>query len=166
MKKPFLIAILAVLPLIAVVADPNQKDKNSSKSSTQSQPPGASSTPGAAGQSSRLQENMIKMHEQMHKIMSSKNAQDRQRLTREHARLMEETIPLMQGSQWTSTGTDDPTQPKNSGTTKSMDTTPSTMMGGGHGGGGGGNQGGGGGGNQGGGGHMGGGGGNQGGGGM
>lgn len=160
MKKPFLIAILAALPLTVVAADPNQKDKNSSKSSTQSQSqtPGASSTPGAAGQSSRLQENMIKMHEQMHKIMSSKNTQDRQRLTREHARLMEETIPLMHGSQGTSTGTDDPTQPKNSGTTKSQDTTPSTMMGGGgHGGGGGGNQGGGGGGNQGGGGHMGGG---------
>ena len=39
---------------------------------------------------SKMQENMLRMHEQMHKIMAAKTPQEREQLTKVHAKMMQE----------------------------------------------------------------------------
>ena len=47
---------------------------------------------------SMMQESMLKMHEQMHKIMAAKNPQERERLTQEHRLLMRQHMQSMKDS--------------------------------------------------------------------
>lgn len=42
-----------------------------------------------------LQESMLKMHEQMHKIMDAKNPQERERLMQEHREIMHRHMQAM-----------------------------------------------------------------------
>ncbi len=42
-----------------------------------------------------MQEGMLKMHEQMHKIMDAKNPQDRERLLQEHTKMMHQHMQSM-----------------------------------------------------------------------
>lgn len=42
-----------------------------------------------------MQETMLKMHEQMHKIMDAKNLQDRDRLKQEHREIMHQHMQAM-----------------------------------------------------------------------
>ena len=55
-----------------------------------------------AGESSsmdagKMQEKMLRMHEQMHKIMRTKDGLERERLLQEHRNMLEENMRLMQG---------------------------------------------------------------------
>ena len=45
-----------------------------------------------------MQENMLKMHEQMHKIMDAKDPQERERLTLEHRQIMRQNMQVMKDS--------------------------------------------------------------------
>lgn len=45
-----------------------------------------------------MQENMLKMHEQMHKIMQAKDPKERERLMQEHKGLMQQHMKNMHGT--------------------------------------------------------------------
>jgi len=44
-----------------------------------------------------MQESMLEMHEQMHKIMDAKNPQERERLTQAHRETMRQHMQAMKG---------------------------------------------------------------------
>ena len=70
MKKSLLIAVLATLPLstpLAWAEETQHSDKDKQM------------------QMGKMQENMLRTHEQMHKIMDAKNPQERERLMQEHS---------------------------------------------------------------------------------
>ncbi len=48
-------------------------------------------------QMGKMQEAMLRMHEQMHKIMDAKNPQEREQLMQEHMKMMQEHMSMMQG---------------------------------------------------------------------
>ena len=107
MKNTILIAALVTLPLSlpswAEETHHTDKDKRSSTAMD-----GGSA--GNAGSNSRpknmtdknnpmqmdkMQESMLRMHEQMHKITAASNPQERERLTQEHSRMMQENMAMM-----------------------------------------------------------------------
>lgn len=45
----------------------------------------------------KMQENMLRMHEQMHKIMDAKTPADREMHMKEHAKMMHDSMHMMQG---------------------------------------------------------------------
>lgn len=45
----------------------------------------------------KMQDNMLRMHEQMHKIMRSKDPKERERLMQEHQKMMQENMKMMGG---------------------------------------------------------------------
>jgi len=93
MKKFFLIAVLATLPLSASFSwadDAYQYDKNKE--------PAAMTEKDKQMQMGKMQENMLRMHEQMHKIMAAKNPQERERLMQEHAKMMQDSMHMMHGT--------------------------------------------------------------------
>lgn len=45
----------------------------------------------------KMQDNMLRMHEQMHKIMQSKDPKERERLMQEHQKMMQENMKMMGG---------------------------------------------------------------------
>jgi hypothetical protein len=64
------------------------------------QPPPGPKGPSAEAmdkQMRMMQENMIKMHEQMHKIMDTKDPQERERLMAEQRKMMGEQMMRMHG---------------------------------------------------------------------
>ena len=48
-------------------------------------------------QMGKMQETMLQMHEQMHKIMDAKDPQEREQLTQEHTKMMQDHMRMMQG---------------------------------------------------------------------
>ena len=48
-------------------------------------------------QMGEMQKKMLRMHEQMHKIMQSKDAKEREKLMQEHAKMMQKNMSVMQG---------------------------------------------------------------------
>lgn len=82
MKKSLLMAVLAALPLsmpLAWADEGHHSDKDKQM------------------QMGKMQENMLRMHEQMHKIMDAKNPQERERLMQEHLKMMQDNMQMMQG---------------------------------------------------------------------
>ncbi len=61
--------------------------------------PGSKGAPteDAAKQARMMQEHMIKMHEQMHKIMDAKDPKERERLMQEQQKTMQEHMKQMHG---------------------------------------------------------------------
>ncbi len=47
----------------------------------------------------KMQDNMLKMHEQMHKIMQAKDPKEHERLMQEHQKMMQEHMKMMGGGQ-------------------------------------------------------------------
>lgn len=91
MKKFFLIAVLATLPLStplawAEEANPSDKDKKPATTMTEKD---------KQMQMGKMQETMLRMHEQMHKIMQSKDAKEREKLMQEHAKMMQDHMRMM-----------------------------------------------------------------------
>ena len=91
MKNSMFIAVLVTLPLSLSAAWAEEthhtdKDKKLSKNMTDKNTP---------MQMDKMQESMLRMHEQMHKITAATNSQERERLTQEHSRMMQENMAMM-----------------------------------------------------------------------
>ena len=87
-----LAAFLAVVPAAFAVDDHHPGGK----------PAGKAAPAGKAGamdekEMAKMQQNMMRMHEQMHKIMQAKDAPERERLTQEHRQMMREHMQTMHG---------------------------------------------------------------------
>ncbi|MCR4346426.1 MAG: hypothetical protein NUV55_04335 [Sulfuricaulis sp.] len=93
MKKYFLIAVLATLPLSVSLSradDTYQSDKSKSPAANMTEK-------GKPMPMAKMQENMLRMHEQIHKIMDAKSPQERERLMQEHSKMMQDDMHMMQG---------------------------------------------------------------------
>lgn len=90
MKKSLLIAVLAILPLSAPLAwaeDPRSaQDKKSAA---------PLSDKDKQTHMRKMQEDALRMHEQMHKIMQAKDANERERLMQEHSKMMQDHMSMM-----------------------------------------------------------------------
>lgn len=58
----------------------------------------------AAMDTGKMQEKMLRMHEQMHKIMRTKEGVERERLIQEHRMMIEENMRMMHGMLGTECG--------------------------------------------------------------
>jgi len=84
MKKLILVAAMAtLLPVAAIAAEEHNHS-------------GQSASPEDSTKEARMmQENMIKMHEQMHKIIDAKDPAERERLMQEQQKTMQEHMKQM-----------------------------------------------------------------------
>lgn len=92
MKKLFLLSALTIPTLYTPIswaqeAPHSDKDKKSAMTMTDKD---------KQMQIGKMQENMLRMHEQMHKIMDTKNPQEREKLKQEHAKMVQD-MHMMQG---------------------------------------------------------------------
>jgi len=93
MKKTILIAVLATLPLslpLAWADEAHHADKDKKPATTMTDK-------DKQMQMGKMQEKMLRMHEQMHKIMDAKNPQERERFMQEHSKMMQDNMSMMQG---------------------------------------------------------------------
>lgn len=93
MKKSILIAVLATLPF----STPLAWAEEAHHSDQDKKPATAMTGKDKQMQMGMMQEKMLRMHEQMHKIMQSKDAKERERLMQEHSKMMQDYMPMMQG---------------------------------------------------------------------
>ena len=91
MKKTLLIAALATLPLSTSLtwADETHHTGQDQK------PAMAMTDKDKQMQMNKMQENMLRMHEQMHKIMQSTDPKEREKLMQEHAKMMQNNMQMM-----------------------------------------------------------------------
>lgn len=79
-------AVLAIYPVLVVGAESQ---------------PRVTATPMAEDQDSmdsgKMQQRMLRMHDQMHKIMNTKEGIERERLLQEHRMMIEENMRMMHG---------------------------------------------------------------------
>jgi hypothetical protein len=97
MKKSALFATLIVtalsLPALAVEEHhPDQKGASAKTTPKDTKAPAAKGMPMGM-----MQEKMLKMHEQMHKIMQAKDPKERDKLMQEHMQMMQEHMKMMGG---------------------------------------------------------------------
>ena len=102
MKKSLLIAVLATLPLSMPLAWANEahhpdQDKK---------PAAATPDKEKMMQMGKMQDNMLRMHEQMHKIMQAKDPKERERLKQEHSKMMQDNMHMMRSMKGSGTGQD------------------------------------------------------------
>lgn len=93
MKSTLLIAVLATLPLsmpLAWAEDAHHPDQEKKSPTTMADK-------DKRMQMGKMQENMLRMHAQMHKIMAAKNPQERERFMQEHAKMMQDNMRMMHG---------------------------------------------------------------------
>ena len=91
MKKSLLITVLITLPLFTPLAwadDTHHSDKDKKPATTMTDK-------DKQMQMGKMQENMLRMHEQMHKIMDTKNPQEREKLMQEHSKMMRDNMRMM-----------------------------------------------------------------------
>ncbi len=91
MKKSFLIAALVTLPLSlsqAWAEEIHHTDQDK-------KPAAAMSDKDKQMQMGKMQENMLKMHEQMHKITAAKNPQERTQHMQAHAKMIQDGMQMM-----------------------------------------------------------------------
>lgn len=88
-----LAAVLTAVPAAFAVDDHHPGSKQADKGY-------ASAGKGAMDdkQMEQKQQHMLRMHEQMHKIMQAKDAQERDRLMQEHRQMMREHMQSMHGN--------------------------------------------------------------------
>lgn len=91
MKKSLLIAVLATLPLSMPLAwaDDSHHPENDKKPAT------AMTDEDKQMQMGKMQESMLKMHGQMHKIMDAKDPQEREQLMQENTKMMQGHMQMM-----------------------------------------------------------------------
>ena len=87
MNRLILMAVVAVAPA-ACAAPGGEKHAHDEKGA----PAGDAGTPMAT-----MQDNMLRMHAQMHKIMDARDPAERARLMREHQELMRDHMKMMGG---------------------------------------------------------------------
>lgn len=93
MKKTILVAVLATLPLsmsLAWAEEAHHADPGKT-------PTTAMTDKDKQMQMGKMQESMLRMHEQMHKIMQSSDAKEREKLMQEHAEMMQDHMRMMHG---------------------------------------------------------------------
>ena len=93
MKKSLLIAVMVTLPLSTSLAwadEAHHPDMNKKPATTMTDK-------DKQMQMGKMQEHMLRMHEQMHKIMGAKNPQEREQLMQEHSKMMQDNMQMMQG---------------------------------------------------------------------
>ncbi|MBI5613287.1 MAG: hypothetical protein HY942_09525 [Gammaproteobacteria bacterium] len=92
----FIVAAVAMALSAPVVAvdehHPDQKGAPAKAAPKETKAPAAMD-----GGMPMMQENMLKMHETMHKIMQAKDPKERERLMQEHRQAMQENMKMMQG---------------------------------------------------------------------
>lgn len=92
MKKLFLLSALAI-PTLCIPPSWAEETHHSDKDK---KPATAMTEKDKQLQMGKMQESMLRMHEQMHKIMDTKNPQEREKLMQEHAKMMQD-MHMMQG---------------------------------------------------------------------
>lgn len=95
MKKELLKAILVTLPLFTSYAMAEVETHHTAN--MENQPVTIMTDKEKQMQMGKMQENMLRMHEQMHKIMNAKTPQERERLMKEHSEMMPDGMHMMQG---------------------------------------------------------------------
>lgn len=93
MKKALLIAALSILPLFTPLAwadETHHSDKDKKPAATMTDK-------DKQIQMGKMQENMLRMHEQMHKIMQSSDTKEREKLMQEHSKMMQDNMRIMHG---------------------------------------------------------------------
>ncbi len=93
MKKALLIAVLATLPLSTPLAWADE----SHHAGQDKKPATAMTDKDKQMQMGKMQENALRMHEQMHKIMQSSDAKEREKLMQEHSKMMQDNMRMMHG---------------------------------------------------------------------
>jgi hypothetical protein len=93
MKKSLLIAVLASLSLSMPLAWAEEAHH----SGQDEKPATAMTDKDKQMQMGKMQENMLRMHEQMHKIMQSKGAKEREKHMQAHAKMMQDNMRMMHG---------------------------------------------------------------------
>jgi hypothetical protein len=91
-----LTTLLVSVPLHADEA--HHKDDPKKSVVAPAQPPAAAASADREKRMQGMQMNMIKMHEQMHKIMQAKDPKERQRLMQEHLKMMQDHMKMMGGN--------------------------------------------------------------------
>jgi hypothetical protein len=98
MKKSALIAAVVSLalstPVVLAVEEhhPDQKGAPAKAAPKETKAPAAKD-----GGMPMMQDRMLKMHEQMHKIMQAKDPKERDKLMQEHMQMMQEQMKMMDG---------------------------------------------------------------------
>ena len=95
MKQALLMAVLVSLPLSMPLAwaddahhpAPDKKPATATATPDQDKPM----------QMGKMQDNMLRMHEQMHKIMQTKDTKEREKLMQEHSKMMQDNMRMMHG---------------------------------------------------------------------
>jgi len=99
MKTPILVAVTVAAALSVAGAyadDAHHPDKKGAPA--KSAPAKDAKAPAAKGMPmGMMQEKMLKMHEQMHKIMQAKDPKERDTLMQEHMQMMQEHMKMMGG---------------------------------------------------------------------
>src|SRR5688572_15030729 len=81
-------AAMAALALAACAAPGGERHAHEEKGPTAAQ---------AGNRTAAMQDNMLRMHEQMHKIMEARDPNERARLMKEHREAMREHMKMMGG---------------------------------------------------------------------
>ncbi len=89
-------ALLAAAPLHADEA--HHKDDPKKPAAAPAQPRSAAMPADREKRMQTMQANMIRMHEQMHKIMQARDPKERQRLMQEHLKMMQDNMKMMGGN--------------------------------------------------------------------
>ena len=100
MKKSMLLATLVTLALTAPVLPADEAHHPDQKGAPAKAAPKDAKAPAAKDGGmpmGMMQDNMLKMHEQMHKIMQAKDPKERERLKQEHMKMMQEHMKSMHG---------------------------------------------------------------------
>ncbi len=101
--KQLPIALITAMTVLLVAAplhadEAHHKDDPKKPAAAPAQPPAATKPADREKRMQGMQMNMIRMHEQMHKIMQAKDPKERQRLMQEHLKMMQDNMKMMGGN--------------------------------------------------------------------
>lgn len=97
MKKSLIVSLLVSLPLVTSIAWAADVHHGKDHKAASTTPMTEKDKQMDAEKQMKMQENMLRMHEQMHKIMEAKTPQDREMHMKEHAKMMHDSMHMMKG---------------------------------------------------------------------
>ena len=97
MKKSLIFTLLASLPLVTSIAWAADVHHGKDHKAASTMPMTEKDKQMDTEKQMKMQENMLRMHEQMHKIMDAKTPQDREMLLKEHQKMMQDSMHMMKG---------------------------------------------------------------------
>lgn len=92
MKKILLIGLMSTAPLFAPFVGAEDRQPATEKKGAM-----VMTDKEKQAQMAKMQANMLQMHEQMHKIMQATDPKEREKLTQEHLKMMQENTHMMRG---------------------------------------------------------------------